>query len=106
MTEIAWSLPGMGIIDRPVIDRTGLAGRFDLKIQWKPDPESLGGGRAILKTGSSGPAPPPTTQNSELEADGPSFMQALRDQLGLRLESTKGPLETLVVDHVERPSEN
>jgi bla regulator protein BlaR1 len=106
MTEIAGYLPGMGILDRPVIDRTDLAGKFDLKIQWKPDPESPGGGRAIPKKGSSGPAPPPTTQNSEPEADGPSFIQALRDQLGLRLESTKGPLETLVIDHVERPSEN
>jgi uncharacterized protein (TIGR03435 family) len=106
MTEIAWSLPGMGIIDRPIIDRTGLAGRFDVKIQWKPDPASLGGGQVIPKKGSSGPAPPPTTQSSEPEADGPSFIQALRDQLGLRLESTKGPLNTLVIDHVERPSEN
>jgi uncharacterized protein (TIGR03435 family) len=106
MTEIAESLPGMGILDRPVIDRTGLAGEFDLKIQWKPDPANLGGGLAIPKKGSSVPAPPPTTQSSETEADGPSFIQGLRDQLGLRLESTKGPLEMLVIDHVERPSEN
>ncbi len=106
MTEIAGYMPGMGILDRPVIDRTDLAGKFDLKIQWKPDAESLGSGSAIPKKGSSSPAPPPTTQNSEPEADGPSFIQALRDQLGLRLESTKGPLETLVIDHVERPSEN
>lgn len=106
MTEIAWSLPGMGIIDRPVIDRTGLAGKFDLKIQWKPDPASVGGGSAIPKKGSSLPAPPPPTQNSEPEADGPGFIQALRDQLGLRLESTKGTLETLVIDHVQLPSGN
>jgi uncharacterized protein (TIGR03435 family) len=106
MTEIAGYLPGMGILDRPVIDRTGLAGKFDLKIQWKPDPASTGGGRAIPKKGSSGPALPPTTQSSELEADGPSFIQALREQAGLKLESTKGPVAVLVIDHVERPSEN
>jgi bla regulator protein BlaR1 len=101
MTEIAGYLPGMGILDRPVIDRTGLAGKFDLKIQWTPDPASLGGGRAIPKKGSSGPAPPPTTQSSEPETEGPSFIQALREQAGLKLESTKGPVETLVIDHVE-----
>ena len=105
MTQIAWSVPGMGVIDRPVIDRTGLAGKFDLKIQWKPDPASVGGGFAIPKKGSSGPAPAPT-QSSDAEADGPSFIQALRDQLGLRLETSRGPLDTLVIDHVERPSEN
>jgi bla regulator protein blaR1 len=105
MTEIAGYLPGMGILDRPVIDRTGLAGKFDLKIQWKPDPASPGGGRAIPKKGSSGLAPP-TAQSPEPEADGPIFIQALRDQLGLRLATSKGPLETLVIDHVERPSEN
>jgi uncharacterized protein (TIGR03435 family) len=106
MTEIAGYLPGMGILDRPVIDRTGLTGKFDLKIQWKPDPASIGGGRAIPKKGSSGPAPPSTTPGSEPEADGPSFIQALRDQLGLRLATSRGPIETLVIDHVERPSEN
>jgi bla regulator protein blaR1 len=107
MTEIAGYMPAMGFLDRPVIDRTGLAGKFDLKIQWKPDPASIGGGRAIPKKGSSGPAPSPsTTQGSEPEADGPSFIQALRDQLGLRLVTSRGPLETLVIDRVERPSEN
>jgi bla regulator protein BlaR1 len=108
MTEIAWSLPGMGIIDRPVIDRKGLAGKFDLKIQWTPDPANLpgsGGVRTIRKAGPGGntPAPPP---NPEPATEGPSFIQALRDQLGLRLVSTKGPVEMLVIDHAERPSEN
>jgi bla regulator protein blaR1 len=106
MAEIASSLPGMGIIDRPVVDRTGLAGRFDLKIQWKPDPAFPGGGQAVPKKGSPGPALPPATQSSEPESDGPSFIQPLHDQLGLRLESTRGPLNMLVVDHVQRPSEN
>ncbi len=106
MTEIAGYLPGMGILDRPVIDRTGLAGKFDLKIQWKPDPASVGGGRAIPKKGSSGPAPPPATQSSEPEAERPTFIQALREQAGLKLESSKGPVDVLVIDHVERPSEN
>ena len=106
MTEIAGYLPGMGILDRPVIDRTGLAGKFDLKIQWKPDPASIGGGRAIPKKGSSGPAAPPTTQSSEPEAEGPGFIQALREQAGLKLESTKGAVDVLVIEHVERPSEN
>jgi bla regulator protein blaR1 len=108
MTEIAWSLPGMGIIDRPVIDRTGLAGKFDLKVQWTPDPANLPGSvgvRTIPKAGPGGNSTVPAP-NPEPATEGPSFIQALRDQLGLKLESTKGPVETLVIDHFERPSEN
>lgn len=106
MTEVAWSVPGMGVIDRPVVDRTGLAGKFDVKIRWKPDPATIGGGQVILKKGS-GAGPAPAAQSSEPEGDdAPSFIQALRDQLGLKLESTKSPVEMLVIDHLERPSEN
>jgi bla regulator protein blaR1 len=103
MPDIAGYLPSWGNLDRPLIDRTGLTGEYDFTVQWKPDP-NMGGGRAIPKTGSRpvvAPAPA-----SELDGDGPSFIQALRDQLGLRFESTKAPVESLVIDHVERPSEN
>ncbi len=106
MTDIAGICREMGILDRPVIGRTGFAGKFDPKIQWKPDPASPGRGRAIPQKGSSGPAAPPTTQSSELDAEGPSFIPALREQAGLKLESAKGPVAMLVIDHVERASEN
>jgi uncharacterized protein (TIGR03435 family) len=102
---IAWYLPSMGNLDRPVIDRTGLTGRFDFTIRWTPDPTNVlpPGAGVIPKGGSnvSAPAPNPTPGN-----EGPSFIQALREQAGLKLESTKGPVETLVIDHVELPSEN
>jgi uncharacterized protein (TIGR03435 family) len=103
--DIALYLPPFGLVNRPVIDRTGLTGRFDVTILWKPDPAFGGGGRKVLKKGS-GPvasAPPP---GSEAEADGPDFIQALRDQLGLKLTQAKGPVESLVIDRVERPSGN
>jgi uncharacterized protein (TIGR03435 family) len=62
-----------------VIDKTGLAGKYDLTLQWAPD-ESPGGG--------------------------PSIFTAVQEQLGLRLESAKLPVDCLVIDHVERPSPN
>jgi uncharacterized protein (TIGR03435 family) len=68
---------------RPVIDRTGLTGFYAYTLDWFP--ENL--------------AQPP-------DLDAPSMFQALQDQLGLRLESTKGPVEKLVIDHAEKPSEN
>jgi uncharacterized protein (TIGR03435 family) len=103
MADIAGYLPSWGNLDRPLIDRTELTGEYDFTVQWKPDP-NFGGGRAIPKMGSgSVVAPAPAT---ELDGGGPGFIQALRDQLGLKLQSTKGQIETLMIDHVERPSEN
>lgn len=73
-------------LGRNVIDGTGLAGTFDLHLNWAMDPLT---GR--------GAAPDPA---------GPSLFTALQDQLGLRLESAKGPVEVLVIDHIEKPSAN
>jgi len=69
-----------GRVDRVVIDHTGLSGGYDLKLTWAPDP---------------GP-----------ESTEPSLFAALEEQLGLRLESTKGPVDIIVIDSMERPSEN
>jgi uncharacterized protein (TIGR03435 family) len=91
MTLIASALPSMGRLARPVIDRTGLSGQFDFLLEWSPEP------------GSS--APPPAGEPVP-DTQGPSFQEALREQLGLKLESTKAPLRILVIDKVERPSEN
>jgi len=88
MSLLASALPGAGNLGRPVVDQTGLNGRFDFMIEWVPD--------------SKGPAVP----NVSPDLEGPTFLQALHEQLGLKLESTKAPLQILVVDHVERPSEN
>jgi len=72
-----------------VIDRTGLTGTFDVHLKWAADPSTGAGG--------PGTADDPT---------GPSIFTALQEQLGLKLESAKGPVEVLVIDHVEKPSAN
>ncbi|MDP9049465.1 MAG: TIGR03435 family protein [Acidobacteriota bacterium] len=71
-------------LHRPIVDKTGLTGKYDIALQWTPD---------------NTPADSPT-------AGGPSIFTAIQEQLGLKLESTKGPVETLVIDHIEKPSEN
>ena len=86
-------------VDRPVIDRTGYTGKFDVDLEFAPDRLAfirLGG---VVMPGESTPAPP--DENSAL-----SLSTAIREQLGLRLESAKDAVEVLVIDHVERPSAN
>jgi uncharacterized protein (TIGR03435 family) len=81
-----------------IVDKTGLTGKYDIKLQWNRE-ESLGAMFAGPIGGNQEAAPP-------TDASGPSIFTALQEQLGLRLQSTKGPVETLVIDHIERPSEN
>ena len=90
MGQIAGFLPGMGNLDRPVVDRTGLSGSFDLRIEFTPQ--------------FNGP-PPPNFQ-PDASGSGLTFLEALQEQLGLKLESTRGPVDVLVIDHVEEPSPN
>jgi len=75
-------------VDRPVLDRTGLSGTFDFFVEWTPQ---ING------------SPPP---NFQPDPTGPTFLEALKEQLGLKLESQTGPVDVLVIDHVEQPSEN
>jgi bla regulator protein BlaR1 len=77
------------LMQRPVLNNTGLEGNFDFKLEWTPD------------LGPSAPDGQPVDTSG-----GPSIFTALREQLGLRLEATKGPVDVLVVDHVDKPSEN
>jgi uncharacterized protein (TIGR03435 family) len=85
-------------LGRTVIDRTGLKGNFDFKLTWTPDPGQSAGPPGGLPAGADAPPPP--------DPNGPSVFTALQEQLGLRLESQKGPVEMLVIDRVEKPSEN
>jgi uncharacterized protein (TIGR03435 family) len=90
MGFLARSLTGMGGLDRPVVDETGLGGRYDFDVEYARD--TFG-----ADTAASGlPA----------EAAGPTFLEALKEQLGLRLAAQKGPVQVVVVDAVERPSAN
>jgi uncharacterized protein (TIGR03435 family) len=75
-------------LDLPVIDKTGFAQNFDVHLEWTPD------------NGGAVPAGLPG------DAAGPGIFTAVQEQLGLKLQSAKGPIETLVIDHVEKPSEN
>jgi len=86
-------------LGRTVLDETGLMGNYDFTLQWTPD-ESQG---PMFKGAEGGPAPasaPPP------DSSGPSIFTALQEQLGLKLESRKGPVEILVIDHAEKPSAN
>jgi uncharacterized protein (TIGR03435 family) len=80
-----------GVFDRPVVDNTGLSGRYDFELEWSPDDAQFNG--QLTRPGAG----PPT------KAD---FFSAIQDQLGLRLEATRGPVNTLVIDKIERPSDN
>ena len=76
-------------LGRPVIDKTGLTGNYDFKVRWVPD-ES--------QPNSGGDAPP-------ADSTGPSIFAAIQE-FGLKLEAIKGPVEVLVIDHVEKPTGN
>jgi len=78
------------VLDRPVVDRTGLSGKFDFTLEWTADESQFGGA-----------LPPPPAEPAK-----PGLFAALQEQLGLKLEAMKGPVETMVIDRVERPSEN
>jgi uncharacterized protein (TIGR03435 family) len=81
-------------VQRLVLDRTGLSGDFDLELHWTPDVPP----RREAPPGA--PPPPP------IDPNGPSIFTAIQEQLGLKLESTKGPVDVLVIDHAERPTED
>ena len=76
---------------RPVIDKTGLTGKYDFHMEYAAE---INGQRPLVNGADAG------------EPTAPSIFTALQEQLGLRLESTKGPGEYLVIDHAERPTEN
>jgi uncharacterized protein (TIGR03435 family) len=83
MNQIAATLSFYPDFAHPVVDQTALDGRFDFTLEW------------TRESNNAAPADP-----------GPTIQEALQDQLGLKLKSTKVSMDTLVIDHVERPSEN
>jgi uncharacterized protein (TIGR03435 family) len=78
MKQLAGAL--RGYIGDPVLDETGLTGRYDLNLDF--------------------------TIDESLSAEGPRIFEAVQDQLGLKLEARKGPVEVVVIDHAEKPSGN
>jgi bla regulator protein blaR1 len=88
MDELANALGPAGRLGRPMVDRTGLAGKFDFTLEWVWNSSTTPDGDA------------------QLDADGPTFGEALREQLGLKLIPMKAPMQVLIVDHVDTLSEN
>jgi uncharacterized protein (TIGR03435 family) len=82
------------MLGRTIIDKTGLTGNYDISLEWTPDESQM----AMLQ--QDAPRPPPS------DTPGPSIFTALQEQLGLKLESQKGPVQVLVVDRVEKPTGN
>jgi uncharacterized protein (TIGR03435 family) len=94
-------------LDRAVIDQTGLKGKYDMRLRY--DPSSMTGGRGGPKDALDA-APPGGNPGNRISSDGdtpPSIFNALQEQLGLKLEARKGPVDLLVIDHVQkRPTQN
>jgi uncharacterized protein (TIGR03435 family) len=86
-------------LGRPVIDKTGLDALYDISLKWTPGAEQVPNPFALAPP-LGGAAPPPP------DPSGPSIFTALQEQLGLRLESTKGPMEVVIIDSAEKPAEN
>lgn len=85
-----------------VVDKTGLTGNYDYTLQWTPDDAAMpmAGGPA------GGPGGAPGREANAAEAGGPSLFTAIEEQLGLKLDSTKGPVDVIVIDHLDLPSAN
>jgi uncharacterized protein (TIGR03435 family) len=82
MAQFAGQFSKRNSVDRPVIDKTGLTGAYDYKLEW----------------GDDGAA--------NADVDAPSIFTAVQDQLGLKLEKATAPIEVLVIDRAAKPSEN
>ena len=85
MSLIASALSSWGDLGRPVVDQTGLPGKYDFVLDFTPDPRP---------------------SYATIDSGGPGFQEALKLQLGLRLEAERAPVDFMVIDHAERPDEN
>ena len=84
MAGVAGAL--VGVLDRSVIDKTGVTGKFDIHVEWTPDEAPAGVDRS--------------------DSNSVSLFTVLAEQLGLKIESARGPVDVLVIDHVERPTDD
>lgn len=87
-------------VGRTIIDQTGLKGNYDFDLKWTPDMPQGGGffGGPVAPPGAQAPPPP--------DPNGPTLFTAIQEQLGLKLEPQRGPVEVLVIDSAERPTED
>lgn len=96
MPEFAKWMQG-GVMDKPVVDQTGLKDRYDFALLWTPDDSQFAQFR------STGPLPQPNAEDANAP---PSLYTALQEQIGLKMEPTKAMDEVMVIDSVQKPSEN
>ena len=82
-------------LNMPVVDKSGLRGIYDFTLMWTPDPTQL----------DFGDVRDPANAREE-DPSHPIIFTAIQEQLGLKLEVEKGPVEVIVIDHVEKPSQN
>jgi uncharacterized protein (TIGR03435 family) len=87
-----------GQVETTVIDKTNLKGIYKFDLVYTPENFRIGGRTAVEQAKVRGEA--------AIDPNGPSLFTAIQEQLGLRLEATKGPIEILVIDRAERPSDN
>jgi uncharacterized protein (TIGR03435 family) len=88
-------------VGRTVLDKTGLTGRYDFTWQF-----GLSANPGAGRGGAAGAAPGGTSPSASPDSEPTSIFTVLQEELGLKLDSGKGPVEIIVVDHIERPSEN
>jgi len=84
----------LAVLDRPVVDKTGLQGRYDFTLTWTPDETQFA---------SFGVRIPPPSGAADAP---PALFTAVQEQIGLKFDSVRAPVEVMVIDRVERPSEN
>jgi uncharacterized protein (TIGR03435 family) len=103
MTQFAQRLSQF--LDRTVVNKSGIAGKFNFQLEFTPDPNMPGQSALSSRGSDSGdganpgnPTPPPDS--------GPDLFAALQEQIGLKLSSEKGPVSFLIIDHVEKPTAN
>ena len=89
MSMLATGLTGVGVVDRPMVDETGIIGNVDYTLEWKLSAAN------VVPTASFNP-----------DESAPSIDQAVKEQLGIKMVSKKGSAEFFVVDHIEHPSPN
>jgi uncharacterized protein (TIGR03435 family) len=91
MKLLAEFIPDAGQLGRPVLDQTGLKGTYDFWLEFAPEQMTVSTSPGV---------------NTSVDSAGPSLIEALKEQLGLKLESQKGQVEEIVVDHIDHPTAN
>ena len=86
-----------GVMDKPVVDQTELTDRYDFQLKWTPDDSQFAQFRG------TGAVPPPPKDDPNAP---PGLYTAIQEQIGLKMGPAKFPDDVIVVDHVEKPSEN